>query len=126
MTYTNLPPATGDLPFRVGAHRLEYVDGCFTLDERSGRLLGPEGIANKDVVVFDLADGRVALLYRIHPDVQLAVFDDLEHLWHADSSYWDDQLAALDQHTIIRPGPGAVGVGAGAPPVPTERENARN
>ncbi len=67
-----------------------------------------------------LSDGRVALIHRVHPDMQLAVFDDLEHLWHAGSDYWDAYMADLDGHTLIRPAPGALGVGAGAPPVPTE------
>jgi len=62
----------------------------------------------------------VALLHRIHPDVQLAIFDDLDHLWNAPDGYWDAHLADLDHHTVLRPSPGALGVGAGAPPVLTE------
>jgi predicted GH43/DUF377 family glycosyl hydrolase len=52
--------------------------------------------------------------------MQLAVFDDLEHLWHADASYWDPYLADLERHVLLRPSPGALGIGAGAPPVHTE------
>jgi predicted GH43/DUF377 family glycosyl hydrolase len=72
-------------------------------------------------VVFNLADGRVALVHRIHPDMQLAVFDDLEHLWDAGDEYWAEHLDQLDAHTIIGPSPGALGIGAGAPPILTER-----
>lgn len=86
----------------------------------TGRLLGPSDIANKDAIVFTLADQRVALIHRIHPDMQLAVFDDLDHLWHAGPEYWDPYMSDLDAHTLIRPTPGALGIGAGAPPVETD------
>ncbi len=119
MTYTHVPPPGGG-PWRIGAHRLHWDGQRFELEEATGRLLGPAGVANKDAVVFTLSDNRVALIHRIHPDMQLAVFDDLEHLWHAGSDYWDAYMADLDGHTLIRPAPGALGVGAGAPPVPTE------
>jgi predicted GH43/DUF377 family glycosyl hydrolase len=49
--------------------------------------------------------------------MQLAVFDDLDHLWHAGADYWDDYVANLDAHTLLRPAPGALAIGAGAPPV---------
>lgn len=119
MTYTNLPPEGSGLPWRIGAHRLQWSNDRFFVDETSGRLLGPEGIENKDAVVFNLADGRVALIHRIHPNMQIAIFDDLDHLWHADDGYWDAYLPSIDDHTIIRPLAGSLGVGAGAPPVET-------
>lgn len=119
MTYTNLWPNYGHEPWRIGIHRLIFEDGRFHLDGTSGRLIGPEGIGNKDAVVFNLTDGRVALMHRIHPNMQVAVFDSLEAMWHADATYWDDHLARLDHHTILSPSPGAFSVGAGAPPIPT-------
>lgn len=119
MTYTYLPaPDRG--PWRIGAHHLRWERNRFVLDAGTGRLLGPDGVANKDAVIFTLADARVALLHRIHPNVQLAVFDDLDHLWNAPGAYWDAHLADLDRHTVLRPSPGALGIGAGAPPVRTE------
>ncbi len=120
MTYTNLPPHGSGQPWRIGAHRLSW-DGCrFHLDEATGQLLGPHDVPNKDAIVFTLSDNRVALIHRIHPNMQLAVFDDLNHLWHAGPDYWDAYLADLDAHTLIRPTPGALGIGAGAPPIATE------
>ena len=119
MTYTWLPPG-GKGPWRIGAHRLMWDGQRFRLQPGSGRVLGPDGVANKDAVVFALDDGRVALIHRIHPNMQLALFDDLEHLWDAGPDYWDPYLAELDRHTLITPTPGALGVGAGAPPVRTE------
>jgi len=119
MTYTHLP-RPGDGPWRIGAHHLGWDGERFELEEATGQLLGPRDVANKDAVVFSLSDGRVALIHRIHPDMQLAVFDDLEHLWHAPDDYWDAHLADLASHTLLVPSPGALGVGAGAPPVRSE------
>ena len=119
MTYTSLPPEDGR-PWRIGAHRLVWREGRFHLDESTGRLLGPSDIANKDAIVFSLSDGRVAMIHRIHPDMQLAVFDDLDHLWHAGPEYWDPYMSDLESHTLMRPTPGALGIGAGAPPVATD------
>lgn len=120
MTYTNLPhPSTGD-PWRVGAHRLVYEGDRFTLDETSARVLGADGIHDKDAVVFNLRNGKVALIHRVHPNIQVAVFDDLEHLWSADESYWDAHMRDLEHHTIIASSVRVSGVGAGAPPVLTD------
>jgi predicted GH43/DUF377 family glycosyl hydrolase len=119
MTYTRLPHPESGAPWRIGAHRLEYTDGRFHLDPSTGRHLGPDAVANKDAVIFSLADGRVALMHRIHPNMQVAVFDSLAELWDAGDDYWSVHLAELDRHTIITPGPDGLGVGAGAPPIAT-------
>jgi predicted GH43/DUF377 family glycosyl hydrolase len=117
MTYTNLPAPDSGMPWRIGAHVLDYAAGRFTIRDGSGRLLGPDGIENKDAVLFGLGDGRIALVHRVHPDIQLAVFDDFEALWHADHEYWERHMTDLEEHTIIRPHVGALGVGAGPPPL---------
>lgn len=119
MTYTHLP-LSGSGPWRIGAHRLRWDGARFELDETSGRLLGPDDLHDKDAVVFTLDDGRVAMIHRLHPDMQLAVFDDLDHLWDAPGSYWAEHLAQLEHHTLLEPSPGALGIGAGAPPVRTD------
>ncbi|MEA2557098.1 MAG: beta,2-mannobiose phosphorylase / 1,2-beta-oligomannan phosphorylase [Actinomycetota bacterium] len=120
MTFTNLPSDPLE-PWRIGAHSLTYAPEAhrFVLEGEGARLIGPDGIANKDAVLFNLADGRVALLHRIHPSIQVATFDSLDHLWDADTAYWDTHMAELDRHTIITPSRGAYAVGAGAPPVAT-------
>jgi len=48
------------------------------------------------------------------------VFDDFECLWRAGARYWDGHLRDLQAHTLIAPEQGALGVGAGAPPVETD------
>ena len=121
MTYTDVPPPESGLPWQIGARRLNWDGQRFELAEpTAGQLLGPSGVRNKDAVVFTLADGRVALIHRIDPDMQLAVFDDLDHLWHAAGEYWDTHLSELEAHTLIKPGSGAQKVGAGAPPLLTD------
>ena len=117
MTYTNLPPPESGRPWRIGVHRLGFADGRFFLNRTSGRVVGPDGIPNKDAVLFNLRDGRVAMIHRVHPNMQLAVFDSLDDLWDPPPGYWDEYLHSLDQHTIITPSDGSLGVGAGAPPV---------
>jgi predicted GH43/DUF377 family glycosyl hydrolase len=120
MTYTDLPDPASGLPWRIGMHRLVYRSGAFHLNRTSGRVVGPPGRPDKDAVIFNLTDGRVAMLHRIHPDIQLAVFDSLQHLADPGASYWDQHLENLEDHVILRPSAGAMGIGAGAPPVRTK------
>ena len=120
MSYTNLPPPEASEFWRIGVHRLTYADGSFALDTASGQVIGPPGEPDKDGVVFNLRDGRVALIHRIYPNMQLALFDSLEQLWDPPAGYWEAHMADLDRHTIIRPLDTSLGVGAGAPPVVTD------
>ncbi len=117
MSYTNLAPPESRKPWRIGVHRLGFDDGRFFLNRTSGRVVGPDDVPNKDAVLFNLSDGRVAMIHRVHPNMQLAVFDSLDDLWDPPFGYWDGHLGELDRHTIIKPSGGSLGVGAGAPPV---------
>jgi predicted GH43/DUF377 family glycosyl hydrolase len=83
-------------------------------------VIGPPGVPDKDGVLFNLTDGRVALIHRVHPNMQLAVFASLPALIDADGAYWDAHLINLKDHVILRPSPGALSVGAGAPPIETD------
>jgi len=121
MTYTFLPPAGSGKPWRIGAHKLSWSEGRFWLQAGSGRILGPEGVPDKDAVVFSLTDGRVALVHRVHPNIQIAIFDDLDELFDPREGYWPSYMEDLASHTLLAPSRGALGVGAGAPPVETEK-----
>ena len=117
MSYTSLPsPASGE-PWRIGVHFLAYSEGRFRLNRTSGRVIGPADAPDKDAVVFNLRDGRIALIHRIHPNMQLALFESVEELWDPPAGYWENHLRNLDRHTIIAPLGDALGVGAGAPPI---------
>ena len=120
MSYTNLPAPESGLPWRVGVHRLAYKKDRFCLNPSSGRVVGPDGMKDKDAVIFNLRDGRVGLIHRIHPNMQLALFETLDELCDPAPEYWDEHVRDLEQHTLISPSEGAVGVGAGAPPLATE------
>jgi predicted GH43/DUF377 family glycosyl hydrolase len=120
MSYTNLPAPQSGLPWRIGVHRLAYEDGRFRLNRISGRVVGPDGIKDKDGVIFTLRDGRVALIHRMHPNMHLALFDSLDELWNPEPGYWDKHMRELERHTLIRPANSALSVGAGAPPIATE------
>lgn len=120
MTYTNLPNPESGQPWRIGIHRLEYADGRFALNRTSGRVIGPPGWPDKDAVVFNLRGGRIAMIHRIQPNMQLALFDSLRELRDPAPEYWDEHMRELKSHTIISPSLGALGVGAGAPPVATD------
>jgi beta-1,2-mannobiose phosphorylase / 1,2-beta-oligomannan phosphorylase len=119
MSYANVPPPEANEFWRIGVHRLDYADGSFSLRDGSGAAIGPPGEPDRDGVVFNLGDGRVALVHRIYPNMQLAVFESLEHLLDPPPEYWEGHMARLEQHTIIRPSETSLGVGAGAPPVVT-------
>ena len=80
MTYTNLPEPESGQPWQIGVHRLAYADGRFALNRTSGRVVGPDGQPDKDAVIFNLRNGRVAMIHRIHPNMQLALFDSLDEL----------------------------------------------
>ena len=113
MTYTNLP-CSPDEPWRVGAHLLDDDGERFHLDARSGSLLGPDGVT-RTRWCSRLADGRIALVHRIHPDMQIAVFDDLHHLWNVERVLGRAPRDPGD-HTICDRRP-VLGIGAGAPPM---------
>jgi predicted GH43/DUF377 family glycosyl hydrolase len=119
MTYTQVPPP-GDGPWRIGAHHLHWDGKRFEIEEATGQLLGPPDAENKDAVVFTLSDGHVALIHHVRSGMQLALFDNLEHLWHPPEDYWDAHLADLARHTLLDPSPGALSIGVGAPPVRSE------
>jgi predicted GH43/DUF377 family glycosyl hydrolase len=112
------PPETNGF-WQIGLHRLSYADGRFSLEDGSSAVIGPAGEPDKDGIVFNLRDGRVALIHRIYPNMQLAVFDSLEQLCDPPAGYWDAHMAGLERNTIIRPAETSLGVSAGAPPVLT-------
>ena len=120
MTYTNLPDPKSGRPWQIGIHRLAFADGRFALNRTSGRVIGPDGFPDKDAVLFNLRDDKIAMIHRILPNMQIAVFDSLDELYDSGAEYWGEHMRELDRHTIISPGPGVLGVGAGAPPVATD------
>ncbi|MGH7495133.1 MAG: glycosidase [bacterium] len=78
---------------------------------------------DKDAMFFpEPVQGKLILMHRVEPDIQLAFFTDLEHLLHPEKDYWKKHLGALDQYTALRPRYWweAKKIGGGAPPLRTE------
>ncbi len=90
--------------------------------EKHGVII-PE-LQNKDTVIFpDRISGRVAMLHRVEPDIQIVYFDDLESLMHPDEAFWRDYRAKLDDFVVMRPHFEWEGekIGGGCPPIKTEK-----
>lgn len=78
---------------------------------------------DKDAMLFpELVRGKLILMHRIEPDIQLAFFNDIEHLLKPERDYWKKHVAALDKYTAMRPQFWweAKKIGGGAPPIPTK------
>ena len=80
------------------------------------------GIWDKDAMFFpEPIMGKLVLMHRIEPNIQIAQFDDIEHLLKADQGYWADHISHLDHQTVMRPSYAweSMKIGGGAPPIPT-------
>lgn len=80
-------------------------------------------IWDKDAMLFpDPVKGKLILMHRIEPNIQIAEFNDMDHLLNADKEYWIKYFSHLDDHTIMRPlySWEAEKIGGGAPPIRTE------
>lgn len=81
--------------------------------------VGPD-TQDKDAMIFpEKIDGKIAFLHRIEPNIQLAYFDDIEHLIRPESNYWSNHLQNIGKHTILSREYEweAMKIGAGPPPV---------
>jgi len=81
------------------------------------------GLADKDAVIFpELIRGRIAMLHRVVPNIQIVYFEDLEQLIYPREDFWSAYRASLDEFTVMKPKYEweAEKIGAGAPPIRTE------
>ena len=88
-------------------------------------LIGPDQV-DKDAVLFpDAIKGRLAMIHRIDPSMQIAYFEksQLEKLSDPSlrSQYWAEHLRSLDAHTVMSPREWweKKKIGAGPPPIRT-------
>src|SRR5690606_13198280 len=67
-------------------------------------------------------NGRIAMLHRIVPSIQLVFFEDVDELRNPPSRLWHQHMRELDAHAILHPQEEweARKIGAGAPPVRTD------
>jgi len=121
ITYTALSHPAFDGPdgVRIGL--------ASTMDFRGVTKYGVVGppVCDKDAVIFPRPiNGRIAMLHRLPPDVQLVYFDDLEQLYRPPASLWESHMASIDQHVVMSPrGPGWEEKKVGAGPTPIETED---
>ncbi|RMH96378.1 MAG: glycosidase, partial [Calditrichaeota bacterium] len=93
----------------------------FTTFRKIARV-GPD-VQDKDAMIFpERFDGKIAFIHRIAPNIQIALFDDLEHLVEPEADYWPCHLHRLDQYTVLAREYDweAIKIGAGPPPLRTE------
>ncbi len=79
-------------------------------------------LEDKDAVIFpELVGGRIVLLHRVEPDIQIAYFDNLEALVNPDTRFWSKYRARLDDYVIMRPQFEweSEKIGGGCPPIKT-------
>lgn len=118
MTYTALrEPAFGD---EMGVQIGLATTRDFRTFEKHGAISPP--IRDKDAVLFPRPiGGRLGLIHRIVPDIQLAWFDSEAQLLKPGDAYWHEHVADLDRHVILRPEYPweCKKIGAGPPPIET-------
>lgn len=88
--------------------------------ERHGIII-PE-VWDKDAMFFpEPVKGKLVLMHRIEPDIQIAFFDNIPHLLKPEKTYWKKHLDDLDKYTVMRPRYSweAKKIGGGAPPILT-------
>ena len=81
------------------------------------------GLDDKDAVIFpELVNGRMAMLHRVVPDIQIVYFDDVEQLVNPREDFWNEYRASLEEFTVMRPKYEweSAKIGSGPPPIRTE------
>lgn len=85
-------------------------------------MVGPDR-QDKDAFIFpEKINGKVAFMHRIVPNIQIAFFEDIEHLARPEKNYWPEHLQQLEKHTAMhREFDWEVSkIGGGAPPIRTD------
>jgi len=84
---------------------------------------GPPHKRDKDAVIFPKRiNGKIGMIHRITPNMQLIWFDSLEELCSPPEVLWNEHLENLDQHILMKPKFDweAKKIGAGPTPIQTE------
>lgn len=119
ITYTALEqPAYGDIDgIRIG---LASTKDFKTIDKHG--IIGPN-VRDKDAVIFPKKiNGKIALLHRIVPDIQLIYFDDINQLYNPPAGLWEEHIAHLEKHVILKAEFDWEGTKVGSGPTPIETE----
>ncbi len=85
-------------------------------------MVGPDA-QDKDAMIFpERVRGHVVYIHRIVPNIQVAFFDDIDHLIQPEKSYWINHMNHLDKYTLMYPEKEweSTKIGAGPPPIRTD------
>lgn len=64
-------------------------------------MVGPN-FQDKDAMIFpEKIENKVVFIHRIVPNIQIAMFDNLEHFIQPENEYWPNYLKDLDKHTLM-------------------------
>ncbi|MCD4687602.1 MAG: glycosidase, partial [Anaerolineae bacterium] len=84
-------------------------------------VVGPDVFDRNAVLFPEMVGGKLILIHRAESDIQIAFFDDLDHLLDPGPEFWPDYLRHLDDHkllTQVYPWE-AKKIGASCPPLQT-------
>jgi beta-1,2-mannobiose phosphorylase / 1,2-beta-oligomannan phosphorylase len=90
----------------------------------SNTIAGPPDHRDKDAVIFpERINGKIVMLHRIVPDIQIISFDSLDQLINPPAGMWEGHMANLGDHILMRPEFDweEKKVGAGPTPVKTDK-----
>ena len=100
MTYTALAEPAATANRGVGIALASTTD--WRTVERHG-IIGP-AVRDKDAALFpDRVAGRIAMVHRIAPDIQIVYFEDLEQMMAPGDRFWEREFARLDETVVLRP-----------------------
>lgn len=92
-----------------------------TIDEHG--IVGPPNHRDKDAVIFPRRiNGKIIMLHRIVPDIQLIAFDSLDQLFNPPKSLWENHLNNLEDYVVMRSKFDWEGKKIGAGPTPIETD----
>lgn len=84
-------------------------------------IISPPDICDKNAVIFpERIDGKLAMLHRIEPNIQIVKFDEFSDLH--DDNFWKEYCENLEEHIVMMPEYEweSVKIGAGPPPIRTD------
>lgn len=100
ITYTALAEPAATANRGVGIALASTTD--WQTVERYGRI-GP-AVRDKDAALFpDLVGGRIAMVHRIAPDIQIVFFEDEEQMIAPGRRFWEREFEHLDDSVLLRP-----------------------
>lgn len=121
ITYTALSePAYGEKDgVRIG---MASTKDFKTINDHG--IVGPPNHSDKDAVIFPRRiNGKIMMLHRIVPNIQIIAFDNMEQLYDPPAKLWEDHLANIDDHVVMRSKFDWEGKKVGAGPTPIETED---